>query len=97
MQELDEAGFANRISSGLDFNEMLTRMLQQNGYTSDNSKKGLRSALKDYDAVFHKEPPKWLSLIWPSTAMSLVHLSLAKKTSLPDTVNLPQCALKNGL
>ena len=56
MQELDEAGFANRISSGLDFNEMLTRMLQQNGYTSDNSKKGLRSALKDYDAVFHKEP-----------------------------------------
>lgn len=52
MQELDEAGFANRISSGLDFNEMLTRMLQQNGYTSDNSKKGLRSALKDYDAVF---------------------------------------------
>ena len=53
----------------------LEKLLQQNGYTSDNSKHGLKSALKDYEAVFHSGAPKWLDLVWPSIGVSLLHLA----------------------
>jgi len=65
--------------------------------TSDNSKHGLKSALKDYEAVFHSGAPKWLDLVWPSIGVSLLHLALSFKQPLPENVDLPQEALKNGL
>ena len=47
---------ANRSSSGLDYSTLLEKLLQQNGYSSDNSKHGLKSALKDYEAYFITVP-----------------------------------------
>lgn len=95
--EIDSDSLANRSSSGMDFETLLTKLLEQNGYTSDNTKHGLKTALKDYQAVFGKDAPQWLELVWPSIGVSLVHLALSFKRALPDKVNLPQVALKNGL
>lgn len=97
MSELEMDPLANRSSSGLDYSTLLEKLLQQNGYTSDNSKHGLKSALKDYEALFHKGAPTWLELVWPSIGVSLLHLSLSFKRPLPEKVDLPQGALKNGL
>jgi hypothetical protein len=47
--------------------------------------------------VFHSGAPKWLDLVWPSIAVSLLHLALSFKQPLPEKVDLPQEALKNGL
>ena len=66
MSDMEMDPLANRSSSGLDYSTLLEKLLQQNGYTSDNSKHGLKSALKDYEAVFHSGAPKWLDLVWPS-------------------------------
>lgn len=97
MSEVEMDPLANRSSSGLDYNTLLEKLLQQNGYTSDNSKHGLKSALKDYEALFHTGAPTWLELVWPSTGVSLLHLALSFKQPLPERVKLPQEALKNGL
>lgn len=51
MSDMEMDPLANRSSSGLDYSTLLEKLLQQNGYTSDNSKHGLKSALKDYEAV----------------------------------------------
>lgn len=59
MSDMEMDPLANRSSSGLDYSTLLEKLLQQNGYTSDNSKHGLKSALKDYEAVFHIGAPKW--------------------------------------
>ena len=88
MSDMEMDPLANRSSSGLDYSTLLEKLLQQNGYTSDNSKHGLKSALKDYEAVFHSGAPKWLGLL---------HLALSFKQPLPENVDLPQEALKNGL
>ena len=53
MSDIEMDPLANRSSSGLDYSTLLEKLLQQNGYSSDNSKHGLKSALKDYEAVFH--------------------------------------------
>ena len=95
MSDIEMDPLANRSSSGLDYSTLLQKLLQQNGYTSDNSKHGVKSALKDYEAVFHSGAPKWL--VWPSIAVSLLHLALSFKQPLPEKVDLPQEALKNGL
>lgn len=97
MSDIEMDPLANRSSSWLDYSTLLEKLLQQNGYSSDNSKHGLKSALKDYEAVFHNGAPKWLDLVWPSIGVSLVHLALSFKQPLPEQVNLPQEALKNGL
>ena len=97
MSDMEMDPLANRSSSGLDYSTLLEKLLQQNGYTSDNSKHGLKSALKDYEAVFHSGAPKWLDLVWPSIGVSLLHLALSFKQPLPENVDLPQEALKNGL
>ena len=92
---MNDETLVNNISSGLNFEELLNRMLLQNGYSSDNSKKGLKSTVKDYVAVFRTEPPEWISLIWPSTAVSVVHLSLSFKKKLPEKLDLPEVSLKS--
>lgn len=93
--ELDQtAGYS---ASGLGFEDLLGRLLQQNGYASDNTRHGLKSALKDYTAYFHAEAPDWLRLVWPSIGLSVVHLALSFKKPLPEKIDLPQSALKNGL
>ena len=97
MSDIEMDPLANRSSSGLDYSTLLQKLLQQNGYTSDNSKHGVKSALKDHEAVFHSGAPKWLDLVWPSIAVSLLHLALSFKQPLPEKVDLPQEALKNGL
>ena len=66
MSDIEMDPLANRSSSGLDYSTLLEKLLQQNGYSSDNSKHGLKSALKDYEAVFHNGAPKWLDLVWRS-------------------------------
>ena len=68
---------ANRSSSGLDYSTLLENSCKENGYSSDNSKHGLKSTLKDYEAVFHNGAPKWLDLVWPSIGVSLCPLSLS--------------------
>ncbi len=93
MSDMEMDPLANRSSSGLDYSTLLEKLLQQNGYTSDNSKHGLKSALKDYEAVFHSGA----HLVWPSIGVSLLHLALSFKQPLPENVDLPQEALKNGL
>ena len=100
MSDMEMDPLANRLSRGLGDvykRQLLEKLLQQNGYTSDNSKHGLKSALKDYEAVFHSGAPKWLDLVWPSIGVSLLHLALSFKQPLPENVDLPQEALKNGL
>ena len=47
MSDIEMDPLANRSSSGLDYSTLLEKLLQQNGYSSDNSKHGLKSALKD--------------------------------------------------
>lgn len=86
---------ANRLSSGMRFEQMLPQLLNQNGYTSDNTKKGVQTALRDYKAVFHKDEPDWLKLVWPSVAMSVLHLAISCKTELPQATDLPMTALKS--
>ena len=83
MSDIEMDPLANRSSSGLDYSTLLQKLLQQNGYTSDNSKHGVKSALKDYEPVFHSGAPKWLDLVWPSIAVSLLHLALSFKQPLP--------------
>ncbi len=85
MSDIEMDPLANRSSSGLDYSTLLEKLLQQNGYSSDNSKHGLKSTLKDYEAVFHNGAPKWLDLVWPSIGVSLVHLALSFKQPLPET------------
>ena len=82
--------------SNLEFDQMIQKLLEQNGYNSENSRKGLEFALKDYNSIFCSEAPSWLSTVWTSTAMSLVHLAIARKQKLPEQVRIPQSALMDA-
>ena len=59
-------------------------LMHQMGYESDNTKKGVKSAVKDYEAKLQAEPPQWVFDIWPSIALSVLHLAIAKEKKLPE-------------
>ena len=56
-----------------DFDALVLAFMHQMGYESDNTKKGVKSAVKDYEAKLQAEPPQWVFDIWP----------LPKKRSCP--------------
>lgn len=84
----------NKISTNEEFYLLLGKFLLQNGYESENSQRGLKSVQRDYEYVFNTTAPDWVSLIWPSTALSVLQLAIATKKVLPSEIDLPQEALK---
>jgi len=83
------------VESQEDFEALIGAFLHQNGYDSENSKRGLRSASLDYKAVFNEELPAWIKTIWQSTALSLVHLAIEVKEPLPNQITLPAEAIRS--
>lgn len=83
------------VKSQEDFEALIGAFLHQNGYDSENSKRGLRSASLDYKALFNEEPPEWIKTIWLSTALSVVHLAIEVKEPLPNQITLPAEAIRN--
>jgi len=83
------------VESQEDFEALIGAFLHQNGYDSENSKRGLRSATLDYKAVFNKELPDWTKIIWQSTALSLVHLAIEVKEPLPGRITIPAEAIRS--
>lgn len=82
------------VKSQEDFEALIGAFLHQNGYDSENSKRGLRSATLDYKAVFNEELPNWTKNIWQSTALSLVHLAIEVKEPLPNQIAIPAEAIR---
>lgn len=78
-----------------DFNSTVLAFTHQMGYESDNTKKGVKTAIKDYEAVVKSEPPQWVYDIWPSIALSVLHLAIAKGKPLPERLDFPESALKS--
>ncbi len=81
-------------TEGKSFTELLTNLFNQQGYTSDNTIKGVQSASKDYKAAFNEDPPAWVGDIWPSIAVGVLHLAVSEKTKLPENPKFPDTALK---
>ncbi|MCD8339103.1 MAG: hypothetical protein LUC43_02730 [Burkholderiales bacterium] len=81
-------------TEGKDFTTLLNNLFQQQGYESDNCNKGVESASKDYKALFKEDPPQWVNDIWPSVALSVLHLAISEKTKLPADYKFPDTALK---
>lgn len=79
----------------VDFLTTLKAFMTQTGYESDNTVKGVKSAIKDYVAVVKSEPPQWINDIWPSIALSVLHLAIAKSEKLPEDFKFPNTALKS--
>lgn len=84
----------NKVSNDEDFKNLLAKFLRQNGYESENSTRGLKSALKDYQCVFGEDAPLWVKSLWTSTALSTVHLAIATKKALPEYFEVPREALR---
>ena len=78
-----------------DFDSLVLAFTHQMGYESDNTKKGVKTAIKDYEAVLKAEPPEWVFDIWPSIALSVLHLAIAKEKPLPNRLDFPETALKS--
>ena len=72
-----------------DFDSLVLAFTHQMGYESDNTKKGVKTAIKDYEAVLKAEPPEWVFDIWPSIALSVLNLAIAKEKPLPNRLDFP--------
>ncbi len=82
------------VESQEDFQALIGAFLHQNGYDSENSKRGIRSASLDYKVLFNEELPDWTKTIWQSTALSLIHLAIEVKEPLPKQITLPVEAIR---
>ncbi len=82
------------VNGNEDFKTSVLKFMDQNGYESDNTKRGVKTAARDCVAVFKCEPPDWIRRIWPSIAISILHLAVAKNERLPDDLDLPGAAIK---
>lgn len=79
-----------------DFESTVLAFMNQVGYESENTAKGVKTATKDYVSILKQEPPDWIKDIWPSIALSVLHLAIAKKQPLPRDLAYPETALKSG-
>lgn len=79
-----------------DFEGTVLAFMSQVGYESENTAKGVKTATRDYVAVLKQDPPVWIKDIWPSIALSVLHLAIAKRQPLPADLKYPNTALKSS-